>query len=163
MESQLISDPNPNMPKPLELEKSIPFFDELKITKCKHCNTPFSRYDPIIHYQHPSGWIVPGYEKKQWLYIECPGCQYQWSLWKLGVGKSLLPIQHKNKELQTVWTDKSHPGALENKNLLLRDKSELEKEFQTLLIDKCNLQSEIANLKLEKDELQKEIQNLKSN
>ena len=135
-ESQLISDPNPNIPKPLELEKSILFFNKLKITKCKICNTLFSKNDPIFHYEHSSGWIVPGYEKKQWLYIVCSQCGEEITLWKLGVGKSLLPIQHKNKELQTVWTDKSHPGVLENKNLLLRDKSELEKEFQTLLIDK---------------------------
>jgi hypothetical protein len=115
VELQLIL--NPNMPKPLELEKSIPFFDELKITKCKHCNTPFSRNDPIIHYQHPSGWIVPGFEKKQWLFIVCPKCEHQWSLWKLGVGKNLLPVQHKTEEerqkLWKLWKDKSHPTTIE--------------------------------------------------
>lgn len=187
VESQLISDPNPNMPKPLELEISILFFDKLKITKCKHCNTPFSRNVPIIHYQHSSGLIVPGYTKKQWLCVECPGCKFQWSLWKLGVSKdievkSIIPFEHQNDnpnydpligsktdlEMQVQHEqdkvleleEKLKENPCKHDDLLSRDKSKLEKEFETLLIDKINLQSEIANLKLEKDNLQKEIQNL---
>lgn len=150
VESQLISDTNPHIPRPLELEKYLPFYDQLKIKKCKSCNQLFSTNSKIFHYEHSSGWIVPGIEKKQWLYIKCENCGEEISLWKLGVGKDLLPSEHKNDELQRVWNEKSPPGAIEYKDLLIRDKSELEKEIQLLMFDKVNLQSEIVNLKLEK-------------
>jgi len=40
---------------------------------------------PIEHYEHSGGWIVAGFEKRQWLYKTCQKCDYQWALWKLGV------------------------------------------------------------------------------
>lgn len=40
---------------------------------------------PIIGYQHPDGYEVDGLVHKQWLYVSCPQCQYDWALWKLGV------------------------------------------------------------------------------
>lgn len=41
----------------------------------------------IYGYPHPFGWDVPEFEEKQWLFVQCPKCQHQWSLWKLGVAK----------------------------------------------------------------------------
>ena len=153
VESQLISDPNPNIPRPLELEKYLPFYDQLKTKRCKSCNQRFSTLSQIFHYQHSSGWIVPGYEKKQWLYIKCANCGEEISLWKLGVGKNLLPDEHNNENLQNIWKEKSHPGALEHNSLLFQEKEKLEKEIELmklLCLEKIGLQSEIANLKLEK-------------
>lgn len=153
VESKLISDTNPNIPSPLKLENYKLFYDRLKIKKCKSCNQRFSTMSQIFHYDHPSGWIVPGYEKKQWLYIKCANCGEEISLWKLGVGKKLLPIEHKNETPKTIWNEKSSPGALEHNSLLLQEKEKLEKEIKLmklLLLEKLNLQSEIANLKLEK-------------
>ena len=40
---------------------------------------------PIEMFQHPDGWEVSGLPDYQWLYITCPECKYEWSLWKLGV------------------------------------------------------------------------------
>ena len=40
---------------------------------------------PIEHYPHSAGWIIDGFAEKQWLYVTCPECGYQWALWKLGV------------------------------------------------------------------------------
>jgi len=40
---------------------------------------------PIEHYDHDGGWPVEGFKEKQWLYVTCPKCGYQWALWKLGV------------------------------------------------------------------------------
>jgi hypothetical protein len=39
----------------------------------------------IEHYDHDGGWPVEGFKEKQWLYVTCPKCGYQWALWKLGV------------------------------------------------------------------------------
>ena len=53
-------------------------------TKCRGCDTPL----PINHiksYPHSDGWQVDGFREKQWLYVHCNKCDYDWSLWKLGV------------------------------------------------------------------------------
>ena len=42
---------------------------------------------PIEHYDHDGGWRVLGFKERQWLYITCPKCSYQWALWKLGVSR----------------------------------------------------------------------------
>lgn len=43
---------------------------------------------PIELYEHDSGWLVSGYKFRQWLYVTCPQCGYQWALWKLGVERN---------------------------------------------------------------------------
>ena len=40
---------------------------------------------PIECHVHSGGWEVDGFLLKQWLYVTCPKCEYQWALWKLGV------------------------------------------------------------------------------
>lgn len=51
---------------------------------CKTCGDRLDGY-PIQRYPHDAGWTVKGLEEKQWLYIVCPRCGYQNSLWKLGI------------------------------------------------------------------------------
>jgi len=53
-------------------------------THCRDCGHALLS-SPIQTYPHDAGWTVQGYEEKQWLYITCPGCGYEWALWKLGV------------------------------------------------------------------------------
>jgi len=57
-----------------------------KITKidCRWCNTKLD-LDNIEMYPHEGGWTVKGMKEKQWLYIPCSKCHYEWALWKLGV------------------------------------------------------------------------------
>lgn len=43
---------------------------------------------PIEHYDHDGGWPVLGFKERQWLYVTCPRCGYQWALWKLGVSRN---------------------------------------------------------------------------
>jgi hypothetical protein len=56
---------------------------------CFDCGCAISVAD-IRHYEHPDGWQVAGYEKRQWLYFLCPRqtCQYQTSFDKLRIPKS---------------------------------------------------------------------------
>lgn len=39
----------------------------------------------IQHYDHSNGYEVKDFEKKQWLYVHCGNCEYDWAIWKLGV------------------------------------------------------------------------------
>jgi hypothetical protein len=48
---------------------------------CSTCNTPLP-YNDLKHYDHADGWKVADHAK-QWLYVECPGCEYQWAIHKL--------------------------------------------------------------------------------
>jgi len=64
----------------------------VKRAKCKWCGTPLW-YCEIEHYDHDDGWEVEGFSKKQWLYVTCPKCGYQWSLWKLGIPRSQVAIR----------------------------------------------------------------------
>ena len=48
-----------------------------KLTPIGHCT--------LQHYDHDGGWPLKGYSGLRWLYIECPNCNYQWSLWKFGI------------------------------------------------------------------------------
>ena len=42
--------------------------------------------EPIVYYtNHDAGWTVEGEETKCWLYVKCPKCGYDMSIWKMGV------------------------------------------------------------------------------
>jgi hypothetical protein len=58
-------------------------FSQLVWTKCKHCEDVWLPHE-IYAYEHSNGWVVKGYAARQWLFIICPKCGFQWSLWKLG-------------------------------------------------------------------------------
>ncbi len=54
--------------------------------KCKWCGKVFIVDESDIdYYDHDGGWSVKGFDKKQWLSVYCEKCEYDWSLWKLGV------------------------------------------------------------------------------
>lgn len=50
-------------------------------------------YEPIMAYEHPDGWRVKGYDKPLWLFIHCPKCGYDHSLWKLGVDREATNME----------------------------------------------------------------------
>lgn len=56
---------------------------QVTATHCRWCGTALP--DRIAHYDHRDGWVVDGMADKQWLYITCSKCGYDWSLWKIGV------------------------------------------------------------------------------
>jgi hypothetical protein len=51
---------------------------------CRWCSASLTEL-PIQHYTHEGGHEVESFEMPQWLYVTCPKCDYQWSLWKLGI------------------------------------------------------------------------------
>jgi hypothetical protein len=65
---------------PMELAKY--FWNQVGSTKCRWCGEELSGM--IQHYDHSGGWRVEGFKKRQWLYTQCPNCNYNWALWKLG-------------------------------------------------------------------------------
>lgn len=71
--------------KPTEQEEAVLTLGDYEL-KCPNiCPDCGGWLGPIEHYDHSGGWVVAGFEKKQWLYKTCQKCMYQWALWKLGV------------------------------------------------------------------------------
>lgn len=59
--------------------------------ECRHCKmndrtVPLEGLD-IQMYPHDGGYQVTGMEQRQWLYVVCPWCGYQWSLKKLKIAE----------------------------------------------------------------------------
>ncbi len=50
---------------------------------CYSCNLPLP--EQIEHVDHDGGWLVEGFEKRQWLHVDCPNCKVGNSLWKIGI------------------------------------------------------------------------------
>jgi len=48
------------------------------------CDCSNSLVGATIHiYNHDGGLQVDGYSEKQWVYLHCSKCGYDWSIWKL--------------------------------------------------------------------------------
>lgn len=56
---------------------------QIEDKQCKRCKIPLGGL-PIQHYDHEGGYDVHTFYRKQWLYVVCPMCEYQWALHKLG-------------------------------------------------------------------------------
>lgn len=52
--------------------------------RCRMCVESPKLVRDIEHYPHGAGWKVKGFDRKQWLYVVCPDCGYEWALHKLG-------------------------------------------------------------------------------
>ena len=59
------------------------YWEDIKKLECS-CGADLTG-QPIKQYPHSEGWTVQGFEEKQWLYVTCPKCGYDWAIWKLGV------------------------------------------------------------------------------
>ena len=58
---------------------------------CRWCGASLTG-SVVEGYQHEGGWKVPGLDGTWWLFIHCAGCDYDWSLWKLGVPRDWTPL-----------------------------------------------------------------------
>ena len=70
---------------------------QLKGKRCRWCDTRIEN-QPLQSYEHHGGYQVEGFEQKQWLYVTCPKCKYQWSAVKLGIKEA--PASRKRGERQ---------------------------------------------------------------
>ncbi len=69
---------------PLSGEEAEPFRKQITDWTCP-CGASL-RNEPIMAYgPHIGGWTVVGYDQPLWLFIKCPKCKTDWSLWKIGV------------------------------------------------------------------------------
>jgi len=69
----------------LSPEQAEEFEVQIKDNNCGFCQTRLEKV-PISYYLHSAGWKIKGLTTGLfWLYKICPGCGYQWALWKLGV------------------------------------------------------------------------------
>jgi len=59
--------------------------EAIKEDVCKWCGYRGLSKLPVDMYPHENGWTVAGELERQWLSVRCPKCDYDWSLWKLGV------------------------------------------------------------------------------
>ncbi len=67
--------------------KTLKEYAELvKGKKCNWCNGDLN--ETVDAYEHSSGWEVKGFPTKQWLSVRCENCDYDWSLWKLGIDRA---------------------------------------------------------------------------
>jgi hypothetical protein len=73
-------------------EKILPEAEAEKFRKLYNANRTHClcgkelKDEPIIYYvPHSDGWTVKGETQKVWLYVKCPKCGYDCSIWKLGV------------------------------------------------------------------------------
>lgn len=94
-------------------------YSQLETKNCKYCGTPLP-HTPIHCYEHSNGWIVKGFQEKQWLFIICPKCNYQWSLWKLGYS------QEKSESISTEM--RALPEYMNSINALPKEDPELPDE-----------------------------------
>jgi len=57
--------------------------EELRGHYCTRCGVDISTRG-IRNYPHSGGYMIEGYEEKQWLFVVC-SCRYEWSMEKLGI------------------------------------------------------------------------------
>jgi hypothetical protein len=64
----------------------------VKDRPCVGCGSPLPAHVDL--YPHSGGWLVSGYSERQWLSVRCPNCEYDTSLWKLGIAGDVdhLPL-----------------------------------------------------------------------
>lgn len=66
----------------------LDFQELVRFKTCRWCDYKISLNVPLEYYDHHGGFDVLGFKEPQWLYVTCPKCKYQWSLWKLGIKQS---------------------------------------------------------------------------
>lgn len=89
---------------PMKTKPSLKYYRSLLIgKKCMDCypeTTILLAKQEIEHYNHENGWPLNGHVEKQWLFITCPNCRYQWSFAKLGIPQTLLLESQGNEVLK---------------------------------------------------------------
>jgi len=53
--------------------------NNMKSVKCDWCHTSFDP-DDIYMYPHPGGHEIKDVDGKQWVYVKCKNCEYDWAI-----------------------------------------------------------------------------------
>lgn len=77
-------------------EQAAPFRFQIRDREC--CRNAFHdetnlKDEPIRAYPHSDGWKIQGLPGSWWLFIKCPSCGYDWSIWKLGVERDFDSLE----------------------------------------------------------------------
>jgi hypothetical protein len=51
------------------------------------CGKNLSLEDILYYVPHGDGWTIQCETEKVWLYVKCPKCGYDMSIWKMGVNR----------------------------------------------------------------------------
>jgi hypothetical protein len=80
---------------------------------CNFCGGPLSRL--IDAYPHSGGWLVKGFQGRQWLSVRCRKCNYDWSLWKLDIPGDVdhLPLPKNSPPLRDLALEAELSGRAE--------------------------------------------------
>jgi len=80
-----------------EAQKSLAEIRELMKTVEKQTCRCGAQLDPanVEYYDHEGGYDLPGFGQPQWLYHHCEKCNFDYSLWKLGI--QYAEIKYKGK------------------------------------------------------------------
>lgn len=85
------SDPDSMIEITLTEAEAKPYRDQMnRRFKCwMGCDYKNLHNLPIHGYTHEGGWKIR--DGTYWLYVNCPNCEYGWSIWKLGVPRDFIP------------------------------------------------------------------------
>ena len=75
-------------------------YDQIPLKGCKHCGVDLP--NQIMGFMDEDGWVIPQLLTKMWLWIQCPQCHFQYSLWKLGYGRDSMETEAM-KEKIGIW------------------------------------------------------------
>ena len=99
---------------PRDLAERI--FARIPLKRCRHDGEPLPSI--VEYYKHSEGWDLTEYgiDAKVWLFIRCPHCNYQYSLWKLGYGRSFVETESMKERIdcwitlsECAWKDRQDP------------------------------------------------------
>ena len=70
-----------------EAEKFRKLYDQDgRRTTCL-CGYDLSKESIVYYVPHDAGWTVKSETQKVWLYVKCPKCGYDMTIWKMGVNR----------------------------------------------------------------------------
>lgn len=89
--------------KTLDPAMAKELFDLLPLPYCRVCRIPLPK--EIGYYPHSDGWTHPAFKEKQWFYVQCKECGFQFSLWKLGYGRTPEETAMQKERVLKLKTD----------------------------------------------------------
>ena len=67
---------------PDDVPPTLMWYDGVANPRCPSCG---GHLDRLGYFAHQGGWLVLGFQRRQWLYKQCGNCHLDWNLSHLGV------------------------------------------------------------------------------